>query len=167
MREIKVISVFILCTITLHIFNMNKTNVFLKTGCISFISMDSTKNDGFAIRTNVDISSNSKILFTDSEWNGNRFGFDENDLVWINGDKIIPAGTIVNFTNLNFKPIASHGKIIGSMSLSKENDAIFAYLGEKRMPVLFLAAISNNELAYGTLINTGLIDGKTAIILKK
>ncbi len=68
--------------------------------------------------------------------------------------------------NLNSKASVPYGRITGSMRLSKENEAIFAYLGDKRMPIIFLAAIANNELDYGTLINTGLIDGKTAITLK-
>lgn len=151
----------------MSVIKLSKTDILLKSGCISFISMESTKNDGFVIRTNVDISPNSKIRFTDSEWNGNHFGFDENDITWINGDKNIPAGTIINFTNLNSKASVSYGTIKGSMQLSKENEAIFAYLGDKRMPTIFLAAMANNELSYGTLINTGLINGKTAITFQE
>ncbi|WP_027065370.1 hypothetical protein [Maribacter sp. Hel_I_7] len=147
--------------------NFNSTNNLLKTGSISFVSMQSTNNDGFSIRTNVDISPNLKIRFTDSEWNGNHFGFDENDLIWINGNEVIPANTIINFTNLNSKASVSNGRIQGSMGISKQNDAVFAYLGDKRMPTIFLAAITNNEPGYGTLINTGLINGKTAITIQK
>ncbi|WP_299224155.1 hypothetical protein [uncultured Aquimarina sp.] len=167
MKELKIISVFIILIIILSVINLNKTDTLLKSGSISFISMESKKNEGFVIRTNMDISPNSKIRFTDSEWNGNRFGFDENDITWINGDKIIPAGTIINFININYKASVSYGTIRGSMRLSKENDAIFAYIGGKRMPTIFLAAITNNELGYGTLINTGLINGKTAITFQK
>jgi len=35
------------------------------------------------------------------------------------------------------------------------------------MPTIFLAAVANNELGYGTLINTGLINRETAIIFQK
>ena len=147
--------------------NVKRNDVLLKTGCISFISMTSIINDGFTIITNVSISPRTKIRFTDSEWNGNHFGFDENDIMWITGDKIIPSGTVINFANLNTAASVSIGTLSGSMRLSKRNDAIFAYLGNKRMPNIFLAAIANNELGYGTLINTGLINGKTAKTLQK
>jgi hypothetical protein len=166
-KEIKVISVLFLSIVVLFCIGLNTTDNSLKSGCISFISMKSTKNDGFVIKTNVAIAPSTKILFTDSEWNGNHFGIDENDIVWKNGDHIIPAGTTINFSNLNTNATVSRGTIKGSMRLSKENDAIFAYLGDKRMPTLFLAAIANNELGYGTLINTGLIDGVTAKTFRK
>mgnify|MGYP001821977854 CR=1 FL=1 len=151
----------------MFVINLKRNDVLLKTGCISFISMKSTNNDGFAIRTNVNISPKTKIRFTDTEWNGNHFGFDENDIMWITGDKIIHAGSIISFTNLNSTASVSVGTISGSMRLSKENDAIFAYLGNKRMPNIFLAAIANNELGFGTLINTGLFNGETAITFQK
>ena len=151
----------------MSLIKLSKTDTLLRSGCISFISMESTKNDGFVIRTNVDISPNSKIRFTDSEWNGNHFGFDENDITWINGTKIIPAGTVIHFTNLNAKAAVSRGTIMGSMSLSQEKDAIFAYIGDQRMPTKFLAAMANNELGYGTLLNTGLVKGQTAITFQK
>ena len=163
MKELKVISAFSILILMIFVIKINRNDFSLKTGCISFISMKSTKNDGFSVKTNVDIPARTKIHFTDSEWNGNHFGFDENDITWITGEKIIKAGTAINFSNLNSTGYSSVGTITVSMSLSKKNDAIFAYLGNKRMPNIFLAAITNNELGYGTLINTGLIKGKTAI----
>lgn len=167
MKELKVISVFTLLIIIIFAASLKRNDILLKTGCISFISMKSIKNDGFVIRANVNISPRTKIRFTDSEWNGNHFGFDENDITWITGDKIIQNGSRISFTNLNSKASVSEGTIIGSMRLSKKNDAIFAYLGGKRMPTIFLAAVANNELGYGTLINTGLINRETAIIFQK
>lgn len=129
--------------------------------------MKSTSHNGFAIRTYVNIPPKTKIRFTDSEWNGNRFGFDENDIIWKTGAEIIRAGSIVNFTNLDSNASVTDGTVFGSMKLSKKNDAIFAYLGDKRMPIKFLAAIANNELGFGTLMNTGLINGKTAITFER
>lgn len=167
MKELKIIFAGILLIVLTSVITLRKNDFSLKTGCISFISIKSKKNDGFAIRTNVDITPGTKIRFTDSEWNGNHFGIDENDITWITGNKIIPVGTIIDFTNLNDKASVSYGTILGSMRLSKKSDAVFAYLGDKRMPTIFLAATANNKLGYGTLINTGLIDGETAITFQK
>lgn len=148
------------------IINQKRNDIKLQTGCISFISLNSTKNDGFEIITNVDIPPKTKVHFTDSEWNGNHFGFDENDITWFTGEKIIKAKSLIRFTNLNSNASVSVGTLKGSMKISKKEDAIFAYLGDKRMPDIFLAAIANIELGYGTLMNTGLIDGETAIIYR-
>ncbi|WP_339709346.1 hypothetical protein [uncultured Kriegella sp.] len=109
----------------------------------------------------------TQIHFTDSEWNGNRFGFDENDIIWKTGTEIINAGSIINFTNLDSNTIVTNGTVFGAMKLSRKHDAIFAYLGNKRMPIKFLAAIANNKLGFGTLTNTGLVNGKTAITFQK
>lgn len=147
--------------------DLKRNDILLQTGCISFISINSTKDDTFEIITNVNIQPKTKIRFTDSEWNGNHFGFDENDITWLTGDRIIKAESVVSFTNLNSNASVSVGTVSGSMRLSEKEDAIFAYLGDKRMPTIFLAAVANNELGYGTLINTGLINGETAIIFRE
>ncbi len=168
MKVLKVILILSLLIIILFI-DLKRNDIFLQTGCISFISINSTNNDndGFEIIANVNIPPKTKIRFTDSEWNGNHFGFDENDITWLTGNRIIKAQSVISFTNLNSNASVSVGTLSGSMRLSKKEDAIFAYLGDKRMPTIFLAAITNNEQGYGTLINTGLINGKTAIIFQE
>jgi hypothetical protein len=54
----------------------------------------------------------------------------------------------------------------GTMRISKKKDAIFAYIGNERMPVKILAACANDKLGFGTLINTNLTNGTTAIVFK-
>ena len=41
----------------------------------------------------------------------------------------------------------------------------FAYIGTKRIPSKFIAAIAIGKRGYGTLINTNLIEGSSAITL--
>jgi hypothetical protein len=143
-----------------------KKHAKLSPGAISFISLDS-HNEGFAIVTNQQLPPKTTIHFTDSEWNGNRFGEDESDIVWVTGiDTIIP-GTKIEFRNLDSVPLASIGTVQNTLRLSKKEEAIFAYIGTTRMPVKFLAAAANDESGYGTLINTGLHLGTTAITLAK
>lgn len=139
-----------------------KKDVLLKTGDISFLSMDAD-NDGFSIITYVNIQPRTTIRFTDSEWNGNRFGVDENDISWNTGKDTIQAGSVIEFNNTNSISSVTNGTIQGKLKISKKHEAIFAYIGSSRMPVKFLAAIANDVKAYGTLTNTGLTDGNSTI----
>ena len=133
----------------------------MKTGDIHFLSMDTTDGDGFSIIAFVDIAPGTTIRFTDSEWNGSRFGADENDISWYSGADTIPAGSIIKFVDVAIAPMASHGTINGKLRLSDKSEALFAYFGSPRMPTMFLAAIANDNKAFGTLINTGLDDGSS------
>ncbi len=139
------------------------SNTFLRTADISFLSVNATNGDGFSIITFVNISPGTIIRFTDSEWNGNHFGIDENDVSWNTGGGMIKAGSVIKFENVDFAPSASYGTINGKLKISKKSEAIFAYLGSSRMPVKFLAAVANDSSAYGTLANTGLVDGVSAL----
>lgn len=127
----------------------------LNKEAISFLSMDGI-NEGFQIIANETIPKYSIIHFTDSEWNGNRFGADEGDLLWNTGDQEIVAGDIISFSSLDNSPITTIGSIEGNMRISKTKDAIFAYQGGKRLPQTFIAVIANQKEAVGTLVNTGL-----------
>lgn len=148
------------------IIDYNGTGNSLKTGDISFSSMKGADTDGFTIKTLVNLPPKTEIRFTDSEWNGNHFGFDEHDILWKTGNNVILANSIIIFSDLNATPSVSMGTIYGSMKISKKKDAIFAYIGSKRMPLRILAACSNDELGFGTLLNTRLIRDRTALVFK-
>lgn len=136
----------------------------MKTGDIQFVGFNAIINDSFSIQTLVDIPANTTIHFTDSEWNGARFGLDENNAVWNSGNNVIEAGTVIHFSNPNEAPTASIGSIHPALRISKKEEAIFAYIGSERVPKRFLAAMANDKKAYKTLNNTGLEQGVTAII---
>lgn len=166
MKKLKVILALTLLTLSLLIIKPKNNQKSLMPGDISFISMQSHNNDGFVIITSVSLPPNTKIHFTDSEWNGNHFGFDESDIIWKTGNDTIQANTIIKFMNLNSNPTVSTGNIYGSMKISEKQDAIFAYTGNARMPIKIIAACANNDLSFGTLINTNLTKGSTAILFQ-
>lgn len=166
MKELKAISVLILLVISVLIIEIKSNENSLKVGDISFVSMNSSDNDGFSISTSVNLLPRTKIHFTDSEWNGNYFGFDESDILWETGNDTINANSVIKFTNINSLPLVSIGNMYGTMRISKKKDAIFAYIGNERMPVKILGACANDKLGFGTLINTNLTNGTTAIVFK-
>lgn len=135
----------------------------LKAGDIKFIGFNAVLNDSFSVKILADIPSNTTIQFTDSEWNGSKFGLDEGNMIWNSGNEIIKAGTVVHFSNHNEQPKVSVGVVNQALKISKNAEAIFAYIGSERVPKRFLAAMANDGKAYGTLNNTGLKEGVTAI----
>ncbi|WP_298897326.1 hypothetical protein [uncultured Psychroserpens sp.] len=140
----------------------------LETGDIAFSSFHSKHNDSFSIFTLEDIPAHTKIYFTDSEWNGNRFGIDEGNLVWNSGSQSILSHTEIEFSDINNTPKTNIGLVHGSLNLNHKEDAIFAYSGESiKQPTVFIAAVSNHAKSYGTLINTNLKEGQTAITYPK
>ncbi len=163
MKEFKVVLVLPLLIALLPIFNTRESKPDLKAGDLEFISLKAKNEDGFTIITHTNLPPNTQIHFSDSEWNGNRFGADESELLWTSGNNLIQAESRIHFNRLNSSPSVSIGTLSGSMKISQKGDAVFAFIGYQKMPSVFLAAASNNNLAFGTLINTKLIMGETAI----
>ncbi|MFT5666092.1 MAG: hypothetical protein ACI9DK_000270, partial [Vicingaceae bacterium] len=126
MKVLKAISVLTLLVISVLIIEITSNENSLKVGDISFVSMNSSDNDGFSISTSVNLLPRTKIHFTDSEWNGNYFGFDESDILWETGNDTINANSVIKFTNINSLPLVSIGNMYGTMRISKKKDAIFA-----------------------------------------
>lgn len=138
----------------------------ISTGDMAFIAFNADADDDFAMVTFVDITANTTIYFTDSEWNGTSFGDDENDFSWNSGTNIITAGTVITFNTISADvPSVSIGAITGEPGgASASSEAIFAFLGTApRTPTTFIAAVANASSAYGNLTGTGLTDGSTAI----
>ncbi len=163
MKGNRLIYGMILTLIILIFLSENSTK--LNSGDIAFIGFNAS-NDSFEIITFINIPPKTTIHFTDSEWNGNRFGADENDLVWETGEEIISKGSIIKFTSLGSNPIVSSGTLKNTLRISKKEEAIFAYVGSTKMPTKFLAAMANDKLGYGTLLNTGL-DNKSVLTFPK
>ncbi|GLB52263.1 hypothetical protein NBRC110019_13020 [Neptunitalea chrysea] len=142
----------------------------LSPGDMSFVGFNADADDDFAIVTFVDIPANTLIFFCDSEWNGSNFGTDENDFYWDSGNAVIPAGTVITFTELTGSNTASsYGTINGSPGgISGSSEAIFAYhatVAQPRVPTGFICAVANSSAGYGDLSNTGLTEGTNALTL--
>ncbi len=161
----KALSLFIAFPVLLILIWISLSNAkpSLQAGAITFEELTTRGDDSFSIQTQMDIPKGSIIRFTDSEWNGNRFGADEGDIVWNSGNNVIPAGTLVIFQLQDSGTTVTHGSAYGTMRLSNEREALFAYVGSLRLPTGFLAVISNDTLAYGTLLNTGLVNTSAAV----
>ncbi|MBC7572438.1 MAG: choice-of-anchor I family protein [Spirosoma sp.] len=147
----------------------------LAPGSIAFTGFNADGNDNLNFVALDAIPVNTTIFFRDDEWQNPGFNTGESIIVWNSGGSVVPAGTVVAFSNINPSPatpiVVSVGSasITGNRGISNENDAVFAYLGTNAdTPTTFLGAISNNGVAantFGTLVGTGLAVGATALSL--
>lgn len=145
------------------------SNAFaLGGGDIAFTSFNANE-DGFAIVALVDIAPNTTVFFTDNEWNGSAIGAGgafntgESYSQWLSGAALIPAGTVVRFSNVDNATTlaASFGSFSRATVASSANwgistsaDAIYAFQGSSASaPSVFLAALSSDAAA--SLVNLG------------
>ena len=150
------------------IFMVNLLYAQPSIGDMAFIAFNADADDDFAMVTFVDLPANTNIYFTDSEWDGAAFGDDENDFAWNTGDVVIPEGTVITFNTISATATVSIGTLTGAPGgISGSAEAIFAYLVNDpsfpRVPSTFITAVANSDTAYGSLDNTGLTLGTTAI----
>ncbi len=147
----------------------------LSPGSLAFTGFNADGADNLNFVVLDAIPANTTIYFRDDEWQNPGFNTGESIIVWNSGGAVVPAGTVVAFSNINPSPaspiVVSVGSasITGNRGISNENDAVFAYLGTNAdTPTTFLGAISNNGVAtntFGTLAGTGLTVGITALSL--
>lgn len=117
---------------------------------------DGNCGDGFAFAALVDIPADTRIYFTESEYNGSGWDEGEGDISWIHNE-VLPAGSVVQITTNN----QTTGLICGMMqdpfmttsigtvqfegvdnwALSTSNEEIYAYLGAVRAPTVWLCAL--------------------------
>lgn len=144
----------------------------LVTGDIAFTAFNADGNDDFAIVALADIPANSTIYFTDEESNGAGafVGTGEGFLNWNTGGALIPAGTVVVFTDVGLTSrSATFGTVVieaggGAFNLAAGGDVIFAYTGtDPFTPTTFIAGIQNEPNNFGNLANTGLVEGTTFV----
>lgn len=158
-----------------------RANAALVSGDIAFTSFNADE-DGFSLVPFVNIGANTTVFFSDNEWNGSAIGAGgafnagEGYLQWNSGANVINAGSVVRFNNVDSATLlgASMGtfsrvSVSGSSNwgLANSNETIYAYLGTSAAaPSVFLTAITNGNFSTdGSLVNTGLTQGSTAIDL--
>lgn len=138
-------------------------------GDIAFVGFNADGDDDIAFVTLKDIDPSTNIYFCDSEWNGTGFpADDEGDFTWTSPAEVVPAGSIITINNLSASIETNIGSITHNNAggLSSGSEAMFAFLGTApRTVTTMLAAIANSASAYGTLENTGLLVGTTAVTL--
>ena len=158
-------SIFAMLLIMVMAFTLNAQ---LTTGDIAFVGLNADGDDDLAFVALDSIPTNTEIIFCDSEWNGTAFGTDEGDFTWNSGSAVIPAGTVISINNMDASLTPSQGSITvnNAGGFSGTSDAMFAFLGTSPRTVsTMLAAIANSVNAFGTLDNSGLIVGLTAVVI--
>jgi len=155
-------------------------NAALSQGDLAFTSFNADE-DGWAMVALSSIAANTKVYFSDNEWNstGTAFNTGESFSSWVTGGAAIGAGTVIRFSKIDSSTLlaASVGTlaretVTGSANwgLSATLDTLYAYLGTTATaPTTFLAAISSGTFGTatdGSLTNTGLSVGNGAIQLK-
>ncbi len=135
----------------------------ISAGDFIFSSFNAQKDDFFSIIILKPLPAKTSIYFTDAEWDGSKFGNDESVMHWQTGDSIIPIATEIHFYSTKKQAKASVGTVDKLLKIARSNEAIFAYTGRKRVPKHFISAVATHKDAYGTLLNTNLKEGTTAI----
>ncbi len=148
----------------------------LAAGDVSFTALNADE-DGWALLTFVDIAANTKIYFTDNEWNGSAFNTGESYHQWVSGSATIAAGTVIRFSKIDTTSLASsvgtlsRAAVSGSAGygISQDEDSIYAYTASSATSTpTFLAAITTTAFgtaSAGVLTNTGLSISNGAIAL--
>lgn len=143
-------------------------------GDLAIIGFNADGEDDLAVVALADIPANLTIYIRDDEWSGTAFrDAIESTLAWNTGSTIIPAGTVIVFSQLSDTMAVSKGTLTpvgtGNRGLAASDEAIFFYVGtDANTPTAFLHMVTNGTVAAaaGTLDGTGLIAGTTALILK-
>lgn len=157
----------------LALLSASQAQAALMTGDLAFTSFNADE-DGWALTTFVDIAANTDIYFNDNEWDGSAFNTGESAYLWNTGASTIAAGSVIRFSDVDKNSLATSSGFFSvldnsNLGLSATDDTIYAYLGSSYLsPTTFLAAISNaSDIAgsKGGLINTGLVEGVSAIEL--
>ena len=126
--------------------------------------------DGLSFVALADVDANTKILFSDKNWNGTAFVGGEGTLTWTSGASVIAAGTVVRLSKIDVAArSASVGSLTaaGSFNIAASSDAVFAFFGTEAAPTGFLGAMGSVAFggAAGVLTGTGLSVGNGAIVL--
>ena len=143
----------------------------LGPGSIAFVGFNADRNDNLAFVALTNLTAGTVITFTDNEWSGSAFNTGESTWTWT-ATSDVAAGTIVTMDSLAAGLTATSN--LGAIAWTEETarniddakEVVYAYVGSAATPI-FLTAIGNGSFltANGTLSNTGLTAGKTAITL--
>jgi hypothetical protein len=161
----------LLCVIVPLLYGVS-TFAQLNTGSIAFIAFNGDGDRDFAIVTMVDLPANTVIHFTDKALDGTGdFTSGEGVLSWDTGAGVISKGTVVIFNDIDTSLSASIGTLTEpdtGFHIAIVGDTLFAFIGTNYFtPTTIIAGlqIGNNSANTGNLNNSGLIAGKTLIVL--
>lgn len=137
-------------------------------GEIAFTGYNADGDDDFALVVLVDVTDEA-IYITDNESDGagGLDGNGEGAILWETGATVIPAGTVVVFSDLSGTPSVTRGAITepdAGFNLAAGGDSLLAFHGtDEHTPTLFLAGLESGDGAAGPLTGTGLVEGTTFV----
>lgn len=152
----------------------------LGPGSITFTGYEGdTAADHVSFVATETIPAGTQIYFTDKNWDGNTFAGGEQTWSWT-ATSAVPQGASVTLSNFNAgTPSASTGAFAFEASasggfgrgLNVTDENIYAYTADSSTPGTpekFLAALATRDFSSvsGTLDNTGLTQGETALNLQ-
>jgi hypothetical protein len=145
----------------------------LGPGSIAFVGFNADGADNLAFAVLQDIAVGTVITFTDNEWNGTTFNTGEAIWIWTSTANLV-AGTVVTLDGLAAGQTASsnYGTVAflneSNRNIDAGNEVVYAYAGDTSAPEAFLAAFASDVFggSFGSLDNTGLVEGATAISIK-
>lgn len=122
--------------------------------------------DGFAFVTLNNIPDGTEIIFTEEDYHDGEFGNGEGDLIWTNDTGgPIPIGCVVEITTNRencticntLESSVGSAEFAGSYGdwiLTASNEEMYAYIGDVRDPVMWLAGLTTNNAAIRAGTNT-------------
>jgi hypothetical protein len=118
-------------------------------GSLAFIGFQNNSPDGFAIVLLQDFPGGQVVYFTDNGWSGSALFTNEQTIEWVLPPQGLPAGTTVQFRDLQdgntLLTPANAGTVSGVLNnLSAAGEQILAYTGAPSNPS-FIAGISSSN----------------------
>lgn len=161
-----------------------KSHSQINTGDLAFVAFNADGNDDFALVALDNIPANSTVYITDmaSDGSGGIDSSSEGSLTWSTGGSVIPAGTIIVFTDANNNTGASIAVTFGTLTesdagfeISASGEGLLVFTGTDDVtPTTFICGIQigNDSSDLGpfdgngtTLTNTGLDTGSTIAVV--
>ena len=137
-------------------------------GDIAFASYQVDNPDGFSIITFVDIPVNQTFYFTENAWTSasGPLAANESTITWTTPSSVIPAGTVLNFSNSSGTTFtvtpSGNGSAVGSASpgFSTSGEQILMFRGSNSTtPTAFICGVSTTSW-----INTGITTTNTSYL---
>jgi hypothetical protein len=138
----------------------------LSAGAIAFVAFQGATTDYFRIVALQDIPANTRIWFSDNEWDGSlgtpAFTAGEGNSVWTSPGSTITKGTVIEFAVT--AGTVTNGTGAFSSGLSSTQEQLFAYQGTAAIPTFVAGFTTGVTISSGTPtdINTWIPSGLTS-----
>ena len=147
----------------------------LGPGSLAFTGFNADGTDNLALVALEAIAAGTVLYFTDNEWNGTSWtDFNENAFA-LTLTSNVAEGAIITLNSINSASINSNFGNVAAVpgggtntGVGNGDEMVYVYTaapGSPLVPTAFITAVSNNGATSGSLVNTGLAYGSTALNL--